>query len=136
MKRAIAIVGVVVGIGHAGDAWGLDAGELGGKPIRLDVTETMIAAQHFDAREGENPADHGYGAWLNRLNLALSWSQFTVGTRLDSSVYWLRPIDLGRYYDLDLNQRNNLLFDEASRYRNQIYPAKIWGTYTAPGLEV
>src|SRR5437868_4963461 len=65
----------------------------GENPVRLDVTETSVLAQHFDARDGENPSDQGYGAWLNRLNLALSVRGFTLGARLDSSVYWLRPVD-------------------------------------------
>ena len=29
-----------------------------------------------------------------------------------------------------------LLVDETSRYRNAIYPAKLWATYAAPGLEI
>jgi hypothetical protein len=118
-------------------AWGGDARAVdltgGDRPLRLDVTETSIVAQHFDAREGENIADQGYGAWLNRLNLALAYGRFTVGTRLDSSVYWLRPVDRS---DIDAATTQLLLRDEVSRYRNGIYPAKIWATYSAPGLEI
>jgi hypothetical protein len=105
----------------------------GDAPVRLDVTETSIAAQHFGAREGENPADQGYGAWLNRLNVALSYGRLTLGTRLDSSVYWSRPADAG---DVDPAAVERLQRDAASRYRSAIYPAKMWATYAAPGLEV
>ena len=108
----------------------------GDTPIRLDVTETSILAQHFDAREGENAADQGYGAWLNRLNLALSYSRFTLGARLDSSYYWLRPIDRARFDTLDARGQRSLLTEETYRYRNAIYPAKLWAAYSAPGLEV
>jgi hypothetical protein len=104
----------------------------GADPVRLDVTETTIVAQHFEARSGESPLDQGYGDWLNRLNVALSWRRFTLGARLDSSLYWLRPIDGS--LPADLVQRASV--DETSRYRNAIYPAKLWASYEAPGLEV
>jgi hypothetical protein len=94
------------------------------------VTVTSIVAQHFNARDGENPADQGYGAWLNRLNVALGYGRFTLGMRLDSSAYWSRPIDT------EDNPSQQLLVDETSRYRNALYPSKVWGSYAAPGLEV
>ena len=49
--------------------------------------------QRFDARDSEKFEDQGYGAFINRLNAALSYKRFTLGTRLDSSVYWLKPED-------------------------------------------
>ncbi len=100
-------------------------------PVTLDVTETTIVAQHFDARGGESPLDQGYGSWLNRLNAALSWDHVTAGARLDSSVYWLRPIDGTLPADLAARAP----YDEASRYRNAIYPAKLWVTYRESDLE-
>jgi hypothetical protein len=106
-----------------------------GKPLTLDVTETSVAAQHFDARttEGEKQIDQGYGAWLNRLNLALKWGRWTLGTRLDSSLYWRRPEDSSDIAPKDLP---TVRADGASRFRDAIYPAKLWLSYTAPGLEV
>jgi hypothetical protein len=104
----------------------------GEDPVRLDVTETTIAAQHFAARSGESPLDQGYGDWLNRLNASLSWKRVTLGMRLDSSVYWLRPID----GDLPSDLLARASVDEASRYRDAIYPAKLWASYAAPGWEV
>jgi hypothetical protein len=96
------------------------------------VTETTVVAQHFEARAGESPLDQGYGAWLNRLNAALSWRRFTLGLRLDSSLYWDRPLDRGIPDDL----RARAAADQQSRYRDAIYPAKIWATYQSPGLEI
>ncbi len=113
----------------------VDLPQVQGKPLTLDVTETSIVAQHFDARttEGERLIDQGYGGWLNRLNLALKWDKWTLGTRLDSSLYWLRPEDRAGIDPLD---RPTLTADGASRFRDAVYPAKLWLTYAAPGLEV
>jgi hypothetical protein len=112
--------------------------------MKLDVTETSIVAQQFQARvdQGEDPKDHGYGAWTNRLNAALRWGDFSVGTRLDSSLYWLRPEDRELCSPgetsgcLERTQVANTLRDGASRYRNSLYPAKIYATYKRPGFEL
>lgn len=116
--------------------------KLGDAPVRLDVTETSIVAQHFDAREGEDPRDNGYGDWINRLQLALSWKKWTVGMRLDSSLYWERPQDRdprslypGVSNDELAGDINNIDSDGTSRFRNSIYPAKIWATYQSQNLE-
>ncbi len=116
-------------------AFGLDLPTLGGKPIRLDLTEVSIAGQRFSARtaEGELFEDHGYGFWLNRLNANLAWDKLTIGTRLDTSLYWLRPQDRE---GLDASQLRNAERDGATRFRNAVYPSKLWMTYAAPGLEV
>jgi hypothetical protein len=117
------------------------------QPVGLEVTETTIVAQHFGARTGEEPGDQGYFAWLNRLNVALSWWRFTLGLRLDSSVYGNRPEDQPVCDGKSLlpcltpqqgtpSQRLVLQADEASRYRDGLYPAKVWLSYAAPGLEV
>ncbi len=104
----------------------------GDDPVRLDVTETTVVAQHFDARGGESPLDSGYGDWLNRLNAVLSWRQLSLGGRLDSSLYWLRPVDQNIPADL----ATRAAVDETSRFRDMIYPAKLWATYASPGFEV
>ncbi|MFO0680356.1 MAG: DUF6029 family protein, partial [Polyangiaceae bacterium] len=105
------------------------------KPLRLDVTEVSIFGQRFAARtaDGQLYEDHGWGFWLNRLNANLSWDKLTLGARLDSSVYWLRPADRG---GLDAATQRNVDRDGASRYHDAIYPAKLWMTYAAPGVEV
>jgi hypothetical protein len=127
--RACAIV--ACGLGWASTARAVDLSS-SSDPVRLDVTETTIVAQHFDARSGESPLDSGYGDWLNRLNAALSWRELTLGGRLDSSYYWLRPIDQNIPSDLEARAAE----DETSRYRNAIYFAKLYATYAAPGVEV
>ena len=84
-------------------AHAVDVGEVRGDPLQLDVTETSIAAQHFEARTppGDTIAppttfeNSGWGGWLNRLNTALRWGRWTLGLRLDSAVYALRPVDNG-----------------------------------------
>jgi hypothetical protein len=120
----------------AAAARAIDLDRVGDQPLALDVTETSILAQHFDARqdEGEKFVDQGYGAWLNRLNVALKWGRWTLGTRLDSSLYWRRPED--RTGDFDPRDTASIRADGASRYRDAIYPAKVWLSYVAPGLEV
>lgn len=115
------------------DARAVDLPAVGGSPVKLDVTETSIVAQRFQAREGENPADQGYFAWLNRLNLVFGWKKLTIGARIDSSFYLLRPQD--RDF-ADAGLRQNAIVDGATRYRDAVYPAKLWLTYKTTGLEV
>jgi hypothetical protein len=114
-------------------AHAVDLPKVDDSPVTLDVTETSIVAQHFNARDGEVATDQGYFAWLNRLNLVLGWRKFTFGTRIDSSVYTLRPED-GDFADPQL--KSNAQKDGATRYRNAIYPAKVFLTYKTTGLEV
>jgi hypothetical protein len=112
----------------------LDLPKLLNSPLKLDITETSVLAQRFDARTGEDFQDEGYGMWLNRLNSTLQWRKFTLGVRLDSSVYWRRPVDRGA--DIPPDQVRTITADDASRFRDSIYPAKVWLTYASPGVEV
>ncbi len=100
--------------------------------MKLDITETSVLAQRFPPRDGEREEDQGYFVWLNRLNLVFGWRKFTLGMRLDSSVYALRPED--RSSDASLAQ--GLAADGSSRYRNALYPAKLWLGYRNDGLEI
>jgi hypothetical protein len=119
-------------------AFAVDVGNADGKPIQLDVTETSIVAQHFDARTPPGQTapgtitleDSGWGEWINRVNAALRWEHWTAGVRLDSAVYWRRPVD---DYKTSLS---SLQQDNESRFRDSIYPAKVWITYALPGLEL
>lgn len=106
---------------------------MGDAPVKLDVTETAIVAQRFNAREGENPNDQGYFAFLNRLNLVLGWKKLTLGARLDSSLYAFRPED--RTFETAQLARN-VQVDGATRYRDALYPAKLFATFKTEGLEV
>ncbi len=129
-------------------AFAVDVGTVDGKPVQLDVTETTIVAQHFDPRKppgqpAPGPAtieDSGWGEWINRVNAALRWERWTAGIRLDSAVYWRRPADntgyISQYSKEYPSLKSQLQEDNESRYRTSIYPAKLWLTYAAPGLEV
>jgi hypothetical protein len=141
-----------------GAARAADVGSLGGAPLKLDATDTSIVAQHFDYRSCslpvlqqsgayvnqslpcEKPQDSGWGQWLNRLNAALRWENWTVGLRLDSVVYWRRPYEQNpNYNSLPVGGaygQNAVAVDNESRYTSSIYPAKLWATYTAPGIEI
>src|SRR5450432_3400825 len=90
LVAATCLLGVVVEARRAAAA---DVGEVGGDHLALDLTETSIGAQRFDARGNERAEDSGWGGWVNRLDAALRWGQWTGGLRLDSAVYWRRPID-------------------------------------------
>jgi hypothetical protein len=131
-----------------------DVTAVDGKEVQLDVTETTIVAQHFDPRTPPGQAapgpatieDSGWGEWLNRLNATLRWGDFSAGLRLDSGLYWRRPADNGsyasaypQYYGKIVNGvpvGEVIQQDNESRFQNSIYPAKLWMTYRASGLEV
>jgi hypothetical protein len=125
-------------------AFAVDAGKVASEPVELDVTETTIVAQHFDARGAQGQPtpgpvtieDSGWGEWINRVNAALRWDRWTAGLRLDSAVYWRRPADNASYRSQYPSYDSIIAQDNESRFRNSIYPAKLWVTYAAPGLEV
>lgn len=126
-------IGVALAVvATAGEARALDLPWLAGKPIKVDVTETSIVSQRFAAREGEDFRNQGYFAWLNRLNLVLNWDKLTVGARIDSAVYGLRPEDR----EVLAQDRAITLIDGASRYRDSLYPAKLYASYKVPGVEL
>jgi hypothetical protein len=128
----------------ARSAHAVDVGQVQGDEVQLDVTETSILAQHFDARAppGLSAAqippttleDSGWGEWLNRLNTSLRWGRWSFGLRLDSAAYAFRPAD--RLSQFPTAIWPQIQQDNESRYENSIYPAKIWTTYSAPGVEV
>jgi hypothetical protein len=126
VKRFLLLAVAIVSV--APRAYAVDLAPVDGAPVKLDITETSILAQRFPAREGESPADQGYFAWLNRLNLVFGWKKWTLGARLDSSLYALRPEDR--------DSTPAVVSDGASRYRNRIYPAKLWLTYRTEGIDV
>jgi hypothetical protein len=111
--------------------------EIGKAPIRVDVTEVSTMGWRFKPRtaEGQAPADGGWGFWINRLNVALNWKKWTLGVRLDSAVYWDRPNDACNDPSRAAECRVKFA-DYSSRWRDSIYPAKLWLTYTSKNLEV
>lgn len=128
---AAAVLGGALLLG-ARDASAVDLPKLGGSPLKLDITETSIVSQRFREREGENYDDQGYFAWLNRLNLVLGWKKFTFGARIDTAVYGLRPVERNE----DPRRLQQLFQDGSTRFRNSIYPAKIWFGIKDNGVEV
>lgn len=147
-RLAPVVLAAVAGLSWARSARAIDLTDVDNHPIKLDVTETTIVAQHFEARGNEDPNFQGYFAWLNRLNVQLSWWRFTAGLRLDSALYGNRPEDQPvcgtQTWFLPClpadrgtpAQRLNLETQETNQYRNSIYPAKLWLSYNSPGLEV
>ncbi len=97
------------------------AGDAGTGGPSVTITETTIGAQRFAARGKEAADDSGWGEWVNRLDAAIHGGKWTAGLRLDSAVYWLQPAD------------DNPAF---GRFRNSIYPAKLWVTYSGRGIEI
>ncbi|MGH7283840.1 MAG: DUF6029 family protein [Polyangiaceae bacterium] len=144
MRRRALLLLVLACASLSANALAADLPVVDGAPVRLDLTETSIVSQHFDAREGEDPRDFGFGEWINRLNAAVSWKKWTVGMRLDSGLYWQRPQDrdIRTLYPNDASNPdalkgdiNNIDSDGTSRFRNSIYPAKVWATYQSSTLE-
>jgi hypothetical protein len=119
-----------------GRAAAVDVGNVRGQDVQLNVTDTSIVSQRFDKRENELPQDSGWGDWINRLDATLRWGSWTAGLRLDSSVFWRRPVDNPNFASLSPSDQASVLTDNESRYENSIYPAKLWVTYAAPGIEV
>ena len=115
------------------DAQAVDLPRAAGSPITLELTETSIFAQRFNKRDGESENDQGYFGWLNRLNAVLSWRRFTLGVRLDSSLYAFRPEDRA-FADAQLAK--NARIDGSTRYRDSLYPAKVFLTYKTPDAEI
>ena len=136
MKRLSATALLLALAAWSRGASALDVGSVAGDEAQVDVTETSIVAQHFDARDNEFPQDSGWGVWLNRLNAALRWGRWTAGLRLDSALYWRRPVDNPNFSSLSPGTQSEIQFDNESRYENSIYPAKLWVTYALPALEV
>ncbi|MGH7437942.1 MAG: DUF6029 family protein [Polyangiaceae bacterium] len=144
MRTGAAIAAAAILLLGARPARAVDVGHVKGEPVQLDVTETTIVAQHFDARTPPNEAyptpqaftDSGWGSWLNRLNASLRWDRITAGLRLDSAVYWDRPIDNKGEAFYEQVAPKLVGLDNESRFKNSIYPAKVWVTYAAPGVEV
>lgn len=113
-------------------AQAVDLGEVFDEPLRLDVTNVTAVSQRFLARtaEGERVNDFGWGAVANRLNVSLRWRSFTLGSRLDGVGYWLRPVDLQDVPSAALYS------DSTTRFRNVMYPAKLWLSWQESGVDV
>ncbi len=130
--------GSALGMSIAPAAQAYDAGKLAGKPLTIDVTETSIFSQRFDARRPLPVRDHGWGQWVNRLNVQATNGPWTAGLRLDAAVYWSRPADrdfcAGCLFDSKL--KTPIVADGQSRFLDNVYPAKLWASYKKDSWEV
>lgn len=131
--RGFAALAALAATGVPRAALAVDLPPVDNSKVTLDVTATTIVAQRFNARDGEVENDQGYFSWHNRLNAVLAWKKLTLGVRLDSSVYALRPED--RAFS-DPQLKANAQKDGATRYRDALYPAKVFLTYKDGDLEV
>ena len=132
-------VAAVVALLFSGNASALDLTKLDKKTIKLDVTEASFFVQRFDPRtlQHELQGDGYFGYWVNRLNLALSWWRLTLGTRLDSSIWWREPNWVMPDSTLAQHQeQQNQARADSYRFPQTIYPAKLWATYNGPGVEL
>jgi hypothetical protein len=140
VRRAVAVSALLLSAWAPRTSLALDLPKVGKKPIQLDVTEVSIVGQRFQPRTsyGQARSDGGWGFWINRLNAALHWSDWTLGTRLDSALYWNRPTcaENGELPAITGSQCTNLAVDATSRFRDSIYPAKVFLTYARPGIEI
>lgn len=130
----------------ASPAAAVELPNVGGEPLSLDVVNTAAASYHFDNRNDDRryPSrylDDNYGEILDRLDAQLNWWRLQLGMRLNGSFYLARPsatdIDLQQKV---LNKEVSFKLDDAarelhSRYLTTVYPAKLWLTYTQPGIE-
>lgn len=60
--------------------------DLGGRPLRLDFTESLYLNAHLDPGNGD-PSRAYYGELVNRLNVQASLSRWRLGLRLDSTLF-------------------------------------------------
>ncbi|MEJ7734828.1 MAG: hypothetical protein WKG00_37270 [Polyangiaceae bacterium] len=148
------LVGGLLGVLGASPAAAADLPPLFDEPLTLDVTNTAIFDYHFDNRNTSNKAsdssvgvlvDDHYGDFVDRLNVQLGWSNWRFGVRLDTALFFAQD-DLGdaRARAAALNPDDpkgavedaTLFYKElATRYRNTVYPSKLWLTYSEPGVE-
>jgi hypothetical protein len=154
---AVAAFGLVTGLlagPVASPAAAADLPPLFDEPLTLDVTNTAIFDYHFDNRntplipDRSRPSvllDDHYGDFVDRLNVQLGWSNWRFGVRLDTAVFFAQDdLEDARARATDLVPDDpeeqaetavSLYKDLATRYRNTIYPAKLWLTYSEPGVE-
>jgi hypothetical protein len=125
-RRLIALVCALV----APLAWAIDipAGEA---PVVLDVTTTTIGAWHW-SNLNSTSCDDNYGEGLERLTATATRGPWTLGVRLDGSLYGPVPqVRLATATTPGCNQ-----VDLRSRFLPTVIPERIWGSYADRTFEV
>ncbi len=141
----------------ASPAWAIEPGELGGEPIRIDVTDATSIVYNVDNRDSKanqvnTRANDDWGVWYNRLNAQATWGKWTAGLRLDNAWYYRSPFPEGIALDLTEERGSppggtpppqyfRQKFQEAgeelsNRYINWLYPAKYYVGYTTRDVEI
>lgn len=160
MRRLEKLAAISIAMTLAWTASGLEAGRLGGEPLRIDVTNATTASYHVNNRNTRaadvtRVADDNWGLFYNRLNTQLSWKSWQAGLRLDGAWFYTSPDptslslrllrrrgggrlptaygpDDADYFLLKVDQASQEL---STRYINWIYPAKYYVGYTTPDVE-
>ena len=80
----------------ARSAAAVETSDVGGEPVRIDVTEASSVFYNVDNRNSRvgdvsRSVDDDWGVWYNRLNTQVSWKKFQAGLRLDSAWFYTAP---------------------------------------------
>ena len=73
-----------------------DAGEVGGEPVSIDVTESSSVIYNTDNRDSQpnqvaTRANDDWGLWHNRLNLQARRGRWRLALRLDTAWFYTSP---------------------------------------------
>ncbi len=130
-------------------AFALEGGDVAGHPLTVDVTETAVVNYNFDNRNNTG-VDDNWGTWTNRLNVQAQWYRLVLGVRMDSSTFFSTPDpndlaeeDVAAWTPSPGNPDPPDLYDRtfvhgrelSNRYRNVVYPSKLYLTYMTPEIE-
>ena len=135
---------------------------VGGKPLLIDVTNTVVLDYRFNNRNDADidynrEVDDFYGEWLDRFNVQASWWRLRLGVRLDTATFFntltregiqkraadKQPIfdevarKTGRHpADIANDYVNGMNAELHSRFRRAVYPSKLFLGYNQPGIDV
>lgn len=107
-------------------------GTIDGAPLRLEITETSVAAWHANNRN-QKTWDDDYGEWINHLNVVLAWKSWQAGVRFDTATYVSTPAKS----DLASQDQRSIY---PYHFRDQYLlapgvPSKFYVTYASPKIE-
>ncbi len=139
----------------AGSAYAVEIEDVGGEPLTLDIANSAIGNYHFDNRNDSTTTtaaptalvDDRYAEFIDHLNVQAFYWRFRLGVRVDLNTYFATPddVDLQRIakerlpdatgverYDYENLFRREL----NTRFKNTIYPTKLFIGYTAPSVDI
>jgi hypothetical protein len=144
------------------EALAVEVEDVAGEPLTVDVTNTAIANYLFDNRNDSSTTlpppstvvDDTFGEFIDHLNLSVYYWRFRLGMRVDLNTYYAQlddydlrdiakerlPPDPGNPFGpsgVDRYDYENAFRRELhTRYKNTIYPSKLFAGYTAPGVDI